>query len=162
MEVKEFVFYAIARLNFHRIEYEVYNAKTGSTYIRVHKDRIRISDHKGEHDDYNFIIRCDCENPGTIENKIAVSAENADYILDIIILKYKKQKRKYSKTVDLLMKRKLNTDDIKKLDIKELYRILKHNYKKDDPLTKFDCLNLIRADRNILLKYIDSLRKDGK
>lgn len=159
MEVKEVIFYVIARLNFHRIEYEVYNAKTGSTYIRVHKDRIRISDHPGEYDDYNYIIRTDCDNPAQVENKIAVSAENTDYVIDDLIQRYKKHKRKLSKTVEILKKRKLTDDDIKMLNMKELYKIIKHDPQSVN-MTKFQCLNAIRADRSLLLKYIDEIRKE--
>lgn len=157
MEVKEVIFYVISRLNFHRIDYEVYNAKTGSTYIRVGKDRIRISDHPGEYDDYNYIIRTDCKKPVQVDGKVAVPAELTDYIINRIIQKYRKTESIATENQYLSLLKNVSYDSIKKMDIGLLYKIVKYDKHKEPPISKYQCYKRIMRNKSLIKEYFDSV-----
>ena len=159
-EVKEVIFYAISRLNFHRIAYTVHNSTTGSTYIEIGTDKIRIADHPGVYDDYNFVIRCDCKNPTKRKGIIAVSAENADTVLNIIINKYKKPSAKYGGVCKpilqrIIQKKSWNDEEYKRIDISLLLKIIKYDKSKESPPSKVDCLKMIIKNRELLSEYYD-------
>ena len=89
MQVKDVFVHVIMRLNFVGVEYQVYNAKTGSTYIRCGKDRLRIADHAGKYDDYTMVIRTDCAEPVKLTGITVVPAEKTDIIVDMLIQRNK-------------------------------------------------------------------------
>ena len=151
-EVNEVIFYAISRLNFHRIEYSVHNSTTGSTYIRIGVDKIRIADHAGVYDDYNYIIRCDCKTPVQIKGKLVVPAELSDTILDLVIEKYRRLQGQDSVLQKIATNKKWSENDYKRVDMGLLLAIIKHN-KKDETPSKKECLDRIVKGPGLVFNY---------
>lgn len=143
MEVKDVVFYTIMRLGYNGAKYEVYNAKTGSTYIRVGLDRVRISDHAGLYDDYNYIIRTDCRTPAKISGKTVAPAEKADEIIDELIRRYHKYVVQCTVMDAILSTGKHTKAQVKKLDLDFLYGILRIPVRQKQQKTKEYCVDRI-------------------
>ena len=141
MQVKDVVFYFIMRLGYHGIKYSVYNAKTGSTYIRVGCDRIRIADHAGTIDNYSMVIRTDCQNPCKIRDKTVVSAENADGIIDLLIHKNKIWKNQDDVLQKIMADKEWTHAQLKMIDPKLLYHIAGLREQTGAHMKKADVMN---------------------
>lgn len=154
MEVKDVVFYTITRLGYNGAKYEVYNAKTGSTYIRVGIDRLRISDHAGLYDDYNYIIRTDCRTPAKISGKTVAPAEKADEIIDELIRRYHKYVVQCSVMQTILDAGEYTKAQVKKLDIDFLYGILNLPVRQKQQKPKEYCVEKIMFNPGKFYRFI--------
>ena len=148
MEVKDVVFYTIMRLGYNGITYQVYNAKTGSTYIRVGTDRLRIADHPGVIDNYNIVIRADCKTPAQLKGKCVVGYEDADNAIQLLINKYKKYKNQEQVLSKILIDRSYKNELLKQISHELLQAVAGVTYKDNEKISKRELLRII-LDKNI-------------
>jgi hypothetical protein len=155
MEVKDVVFYTIMRLGYNGIPYQVYNAKTGSTYIRVGTDRVRIADHPGVVDNYNIVIRSDCKNPAQLKGKCVFGYEDADNAIQGLINKYKKYKNQEQVLSKILIDRSYKNEQLKQISHELLQAVAGITYKDNEKISKRGLiLNIL--DKNInALDFLD-------